>query len=206
MRLLPIPGAPGYRVDCENQEVYNIKKSIKKLKTRTVYKSLNLRIDGHAIPTTVFRLMYCAQNGIDVTKIPPHTCIGLYNGVATVVSRTELQKKRHITIKERNKNLEKWRVNYDLIIKYYKGNTLPLLNALKKVEIKVKLWYIERYGLSNERAEIVAAYGVNKYLDRLAEGCPTPYIFSSVLRHARTENKRMSYQRHYIDDMEVIEL
>ena len=206
MKLLPIPGAPGYRVDCENQEVYNIKKSIKRLKARTVYKSLNLRIDGHIIPTTVFRLMYCAQNGIDVTKIPPHTCIGLYNGIATVVSRTELQRKRYITIKERNKNLEKWQRNYDVIIKYYKGDTLPLLNALKKIEMKVKWWYIERYGLSKERAEIVAAYGVNKYLDRLEDGHPSPYIFSSVLKYARTENKRMSYQYHYNDDMKVIEL
>lgn len=207
MKLLPIPGAPGYRVDCENQVAYKFTgRDLRQLKDRTAYKQVSVCIDGQPFRTTVYRLMYCAQHNIDITKIPAGTCIGLRNGLAQVVDRTDINNKKFITQKSMRLNVEKWKSNYEKINKYYNGDTQPLLDELHNIELKVKWWFINTYGLSEERAEIVSAYGVNKFLDRLAEGSPSPYIFGSVLKYGRGENKRISKQRHYIDDMKVIEL
>lgn len=207
MKLLPIPGAPGYRVDCENQVAYKFTgRDLRKLSDRTAYKVVSVVVDGQAVVTTVYRLMYCAQHGIDLTKIPKGVCIAMRNGIATVVTRQEVQAKRFITIRTRQKNMEQWKRNTDLISQYYDGNTEPLLKELQGIEKAVKYWFIYTYGLSEERAEIVSAYGVNKFMDRLADGFPSPYIMGCVIRYGRGENKRISRQRTYIDDMKVIEL
>ena len=207
MKLLPIPGVPGYRVDCENQVAYKFTgRDLRKLSCRTAYKVVSVMVDGQAVVTTVYRLMYCAQHGIDLTKIPKGICIAMRNGIATVVTRQEVQAKRFITIRTRQKNMEQWKRNTDLISQYYDGNTEPLLKELQDIEKKVKYWFISTYGLSEERAEIVSAYGVNKFMDRLADGFPSPYIMGCVIRYGSGENARISKQRTYIDDMKVIEL
>lgn len=205
MKLQPIPGAPGYRIDCENQIAYRLNGFLKKINDRTKYKVVSLRIDGETHVTTIYRMMYCAQHGIDITKIPKDVCIAMRNGLVTAVSRNEIQKKRFITIRTRQKNMEQWKRNTDLISQFYDGNTKPLLDELQDIEKAVKFWFISTYGLSIERAEIVAAYGVNKFLDRLADGFPSPYIMGCVIRYGRGENARLSKQRKYIDNMEIIE-
>lgn len=206
MKLLPIPGAPGYRIDCENQIAYQLKGYLKKINDRTKYKVVHLVIDGLSYSTTIFRMMYCAQHDIDITKLPKGTCIAMRGGVATAVSRQEIQNKRYITIKTRRANLEKWKRNTELINQYYDGNTLPLLSELHDIEKHVTHWFINVYGMCEERAEIISAYGVNKYMDRLAEGFPSPYIMGSVIKYARGENKRIGKQRKFNDNMQVIEL
>ncbi len=46
MKLLPVPGAPGYRVDCENQQAYSMKRGIlRPINFRTKYKKAVLTID-----------------------------------------------------------------------------------------------------------------------------------------------------------------
>ena len=206
MRLLPIPGAPGYRIDCENQVAYRLCGYLKPLKDRTIYKKVGIMIDGHKVMTTIYRLMYCAQHNIDIMKIPSGTCIAMRNGLAQVVDRTEANNKKFITDKTKRLNVEKWKRNIEKIGKYYDGDTQPLLDELHDIELKVKWWFINTYGLSEERAEIVSAYGVNKFLDRLADGSPSPYIFGSVLKYGRGENARIARQRRYIDNMNVIEI
>ena len=206
MKLLPIPGAPGYRIDCENQVAYRLQGWLRKINDRTKYKVIHIMIDGQPYTTTIYRMMYCAQLGIDITKIPKGTCISMRGGVVTAVTRQEIQNKRYITIKTRRANLEKWKRNTELISKYYEGNTQPLLTELQDIEKHVKHWFINTYGMCEERAEIVSAYGVNKFMDRLAEGIPSPYIMGSVIRYGRGENARLSKQREYVDNMKVIEL
>lgn len=108
MKLLPIPGAPGYRVDCENQVAYRYNGFLKKVNDRTKYKTVNIMVDGGQFVTTVFRMMYCAQHGIDIRKIPKGTCIAMYNGIVTAVSRTDMSAKRLATVKARRKNMDQW--------------------------------------------------------------------------------------------------
>ena len=207
MKLMPIPGLPGYRVDCENQEAYQLKYGIlKQVKQRTKYKIVNVSSGDFQTSTTIYRMMYCAQRGIDITKIPPGTYIGMRHGVAMVISSEEAQHNRYTTHRCRDRNLEKWKRNTDLISKFYAGDKEPLLEELKDIEKRVKNHFIWTYGLCEERAEIVAAYGVNRYLDRLADGFPSPYIIGSVIRYARGENARIRKQKTYNDDMKVIEI
>lgn len=206
MILLPIPGAPGYRVDCENQEVYSIGNTIRRLKHKSAYKSLSISVDGKQIGTTVYRLMYCAQHSIDVTKIPPGTCIAMRNGMATVVSRSDIQGKRIATLRTRRKNLDDWKRNVGIIAKYYDGDTKPLLNKLHGIEKMAKEYFINTYHLSNERAELIAAYGIDKYMNRVNEGTPSPFILSSVIRYGHSERRRQKRQYTYYDNMQPIEL
>ena len=206
MKLLPIPGAPGYRIDCESQVAYRFCGFLKKINDRTKYKKVNLVIDGQNFVTTIYRMIYCAQHNIDITKIPKGMYIAMRNGIVTAMSRKEIQDKRYITIKTRRKNFEQWQRNTYLINQYYNGDTQPLLNELQSIEKAVKFWFVNTYGLSDERAEIVSAYGVNKYLDRLADGFPSPYIMGCVIRYGRGENARISKQRTFVDDMKAIEV
>jgi hypothetical protein len=207
MKLLPIPGLPGYRIDCENQVAYEMKYGVlKPLKERTKYKVVNVSSSGYSTATTIYRMMYCAQHGIDITKIPPGTYIGMRHGVVLVTNRDEMNQNRHTPKKTRERNLEQWRRNTDLINRYYAGDTEPLLDELKDIEQRVKHHFVWTYGLCEERAEIVAAYGVNRYLDKLTEGFPSPCIIGSVIRYARGENSRLAKQRHYDDNMKPIEL
>ena len=93
MKLLPVPGAPGYRVDTENRQAYSMKRGIlRPIKFRTKYKTAVLTINGKAYGTTIWRMMYCVQNAIDITKIPSDLCINLTNGILTVASRSDIQK------------------------------------------------------------------------------------------------------------------
>lgn len=206
MKLLPIPGAPGYRVDCENQIAYRFNGYLKKINGRTKYGVVNIQVDGQKYVTTVFRMMYCAQHGIDITKIPKGVNISMRNGIVEVLSRDDINRKRFTTIRTRQKQMEQWKRNTELINRYYDGNTKPMLDELQKVEKSVKYWFIDTYGLCEERAEIVAAYGVNRYLDRLAKGFPSPYIMGSVIRYGRGENARLARQNDFIDNMQVIEV
>ena len=207
MKLLPIPGAPGYRVDCENQVAYVIRRGyLKPLKTRTKYKVINVNINGYNTGQTIYRLMYCAQNNIDITKLPKGTCIAFRHGVAMVTSREEINHNRFTSKKTQKKNLEKWKRNTDLINKWYDGNTAPLLEELEKIEKYVRFWFHDTYGLSWERSEICAAYGVNKFLDKLADGFPSTCIVGSVIKFARGENNRIKKQMRFNDDMKVIEI
>ena len=206
MKLLPIPGAPGYRVDCENQVVYRYNGFLKKVNDRTKYKTVNIMVGGERFVTTVFRMMYCAQHNIDVTRIPKGTCIAMYNGIVTAVSRKDVSDKRMATIMTRRKNMDLWRRNTRLIEQYYDGDTEPMLAELQNIEKAVRTWFVQTYGLCEERADIVSSYGVNKYLDRLAAGFPSPYIMGCVIRYARGENARIAKQGIFIDTQEVIEI
>lgn len=204
MKLLPIPGASGYRVDCENQNVYRFCGYLKLIKPRTKYKILTINTAGKTVSTTVYRMMYCAKNKIDITKIPSDVCVCMSNGSLSVRTRSETARDRNTSSKSRHGNIEQWRHNTELINKYYNGDTEPLLNDLQNIEKLVCNWFVNTYGLCRERAEIVSAYGVGCYLDRLADGFPSPFIFGSVLRYARGENMRIRKAKEFKDNMQVI--
>ena len=84
---------------------------------------INVNVNGFQMGQTVYRLMYCAQNNVDITKLPKDTCIAMRNGVAMVTSREEMNHERFTSKKTQKNNFEKWKRNTDLLTKYYQGDT-----------------------------------------------------------------------------------
>lgn len=207
MKLLPIPGLSGYRVCVEELEGYKYRYgNLIKLRPRTKYKIVSVQNDGATLTTTIYRMAYCAKNNIDITKLPSDICISLRNGMLTALTRQDIVNDRFVTNSAKKAYQDVWKKNIGLIDRFYNGDTQPLLEELKKVENSVSWWFRDTYGLSLERAEICAAYGVNRYLDKIAMGFPSPHFFSSVKRYALSENNRMAKNRSFIDNMDVIDL
>lgn len=176
------------------------------MKPRTKYLVLSCQNDGFTLTTTVYRMAYCAKNNIDITKLPSDICISLRNGILTALTRKDIVNDRFVTNSAKKAYQEVWKKNIELIDKFYEGDTEPLLQELSKVEKRVAWWFVDTYGLSMERAEICSAYGVNRYLDRLSAGFPSPCFFSSVKRYALRENNKMAKNKPFIDNFEVIDL
>ena len=207
MKLLPVPGAPGYRIDCDNMVAYSMKRGVlKKLNERTKYRTVHLTIDRITYGTTIYRMMYCATNNIDITKIPRDLCIGLMGGTVTVMTRSDVQTKTLATKKAARMQVKKWSDMVWKIQQYYKGDCKALLDELKRAQKWVERWFIDTYGTSRERAELCAEYGAYRYLERLREGYPQPHIYTAVLRYARGERDRQRKQWDIPDNFGIIEL
>lgn len=205
MRLIQVPGATGYRVDLENQQAYSMKSGIlRPISFRTKYKKAVIHIDGKAYGTTIWRMLYCAQNKIDITKIPSDICISLNNGTLTVMDRAQVKRKSDRARKLAQPQIDRLQANIDLIKQYYMGNTQPLLDYLHEAEEYVVRHYIYTYGFSQERAEIAVGVAVNKVLDRLKEGYPTPHIKGAIFRYARNESNRLMLQKEIFNEEEII--
>ena len=92
--LLPIPGAPGYRIDLDKQQAYSLKRGcIRPMKPRTKYKCVSLSVDGTVIGSTIYRMMYCAQHGIDINRLPSDVCFSMENGVVVPMTREQVVEK-----------------------------------------------------------------------------------------------------------------
>lgn len=207
MKLIQVPGATGYRVDLENQQAYSMKNGIlRPITFRTKYQKAVIHIDGKAYGTTIWRMMYCALNGIDITKIPSDICISLNNGTLTVMDRAQVKRKSDKTRKLAQSHIDRLQAIIDLIKNFYMGNTQPLLDYLHKAEEYVVWHYINTYGFSKERAEIVVGVAVNKVLDRIREGYPTPQIKGMIFRYARNESNRLMRQKELFDERQIIEI
>lgn len=192
MTLTPVPGAPGYYVDCDTQTAYSIKSGrIRAMKQRTAYKIVGLSVNSCTVTTTIYRMMYCAVNGIDITRIPDGVCIGICNGRLTVMERADVVRKSNKTKAAGLDRLSRMRKNLELIEEFYKGNTKPLLDYLKRIEKDITLHYIFTYGLCQERAEIASGRAINAVLDRLREGVPMPNIKRTCYMYARQYNREL---------------
>ena len=191
----------------ENRQAYSMKRGIlRPIMFRTKYQSATLTINGKAYGTTIWRMMYCAQNGIDITKIPSDLCINLTNGILTVNSRSDIHLKAEKAKKMAAPTMERIEKNMKLIRQFYDGEVQPLIEYLNTVEQSVVQHYIFIYGFSKERADLIVGIAVNKYLDRLRDGYPTPYIKGTIYRYARKENIIITQQREFFDNMQPIEL
>jgi hypothetical protein len=207
MRLIQVPGATGYRVDLENQQAYSMKSGIlRPISFRTKYKKAVIHIGGKAYGTTLYRMLYCAQNNTDITKIPSDICISQNNGKLTVMDRAQVKKKSDKARKLAQPQIDRLQANIDLIKQYYMGHTKPMLDYLRKAEKQVAEHYIFMYGFSKERAEIVVGIAVNKVLDRLREGFPNPHIKGMIFRYARNESNRLMRQKELFDERQIIEI
>ncbi len=203
MKLIPVPGAPGYYIDCEGQKAYSCKNGvIHALTDRTAYRTLVVQIDGRPVGTTIWRLMYCATNNIPLTTIPNGFCI------------TFDHKENRLVVKEKKDTIEKAiqanghsnkaarkldnvLANIRLVKRYYKGDTEPLLNHLKEVEKKEQKRWQWMFGVSKTRAEIITSQAVNVYLDELANGFPDYCIKRRIRALSRKENRKMSRTNIY---------
>lgn len=195
MKLLSIPNIPNYQVDVENGIVYKMRYGrLKEVKTRTKYKSFTIKVNGQTIGTTLYRMMYCAINHFDLTKIPSDICISMEKGKLVVLSRSMVLKKSNDARKRNAERMEQIKANMNLIERYYDGDVQPILDYLHNVEKSLVWHFIDTYGLCQERAEIVVANGVNKYLDKLKDGVSSFAIRASVMRFAKGENAKIIRQ------------
>ena len=77
MKLLQVPDIPNYQVDVVNGVVYTMRYGrLREVKMRTKYKSFTIKVNGQTIGTTLYRMMYCAINHLDMLKIPSDICMG----------------------------------------------------------------------------------------------------------------------------------
>ena len=106
MKLLSIPNIPNYQVDVENGVVYTMKYGrLKEVKTRTKYKSFTIKVNGKTIGTTLYRMMYCAINHLDLTKIPSDICISMEHGKLVVLDRSTQHKKDNAILWRNRKHI-----------------------------------------------------------------------------------------------------
>lgn len=198
MKLLSIPNIPNYQVDVENGVVYTMKYGrLKEVKTRTKYKSFTIKVNGKTIGTTLYRMMYCAINHLDLTKIPSDICISMEHGKLVVLDRSTVVKKTNDARKRNAERMERIKANMKLIELYYAGDVQPILDYLHCVEKSLVWHFIETYGLCQERAEIIVANAVNKYLDKLKDGVSSFAIRASVMRFAKGENAKIIKQSEF---------
>lgn len=201
MKLLPIPGAPGYRIDCENHKAYSCKGGfIRPLTDRTAYRTLNIVIDGRTVGTTIWRLMYCAVNDIPLLSIPTLFCISFDHHAHKLVVREkkDLAKeasKVRMRQQRGRRRLDNVLANIRLVKKYYEGDTEPLINHLKQVEERESNRLQWMFGMGKDRAEMVTAQAVNVYLDELADGYPSYCIAKRVRELTKRENRALQCSR-----------
>lgn len=205
MNLQKLPGAPGYMVDTDAMIAYSFKRGfLKPIKTRAAYKSCTIHVDGKSIGTTIWRMMYCIQRQIDITKLPEGIVIARNRqGNIALMTRAEVNEKAVRTYKAKRENLERLRISYGLIEKFYKGERKPLLDYIGKAEKDVMNHYIYVRGLGKDRAELIVANAVNKLLDRFREGRPVVHIKTYLYRLARGEND--NYAKRIMEFVEQIE-
>lgn len=202
MKLLSIPNIPNYQVDVENGVVYMMRYGrLKEVKTRTKYKSFTITVNRRTIGTTLYRMMYCAINQIELTKIPSGICISMENGKLVVLDRSMVIKKTNDARKRNTERMERIKANMKLIERYYDGDVQPILDYLHRVEKSIVFHFIDVYGLCQERAEIIVANAVNKYLDKLKEGVSSFAIRASVMRYAKGENAKIIRQCEFNDNI-----
>lgn len=198
MKLLSIPNIPSYQVDVENGVVYAMRYGrLKEVKMRTKYKSFTIQVNGQTIGTTLYRMMYCAINHLDMLKIPSDICISMENGKLVVLDRSMVLNKSNAAKKRNEERIEQIKANMKLIENYYNGDVQPILDYLHKVEKSLVFHFIDVYGLCQERAEIIVANAINRYLDKLKEGVSSFAIRASVMRYAKGENAKIKRQSEF---------
>lgn len=193
MELLSVPRVPNYKVDVDNGVVYKMSYGrLKEVKMRTKYKSFTIQVRGRTVGTTLYRMMYCAINQIELTKIPSDICISMEDGKLVVQDRRMVRMKTEAAKKRTMEKMERVKSDMDLIEMYYRGDVEPMLVYLGKVEKSLTYHFIEVKGICRDRAEIIVGNAVNKYLDKLKDGVDSFRIRSSIMGLAYHENKRIS--------------
>lgn len=189
-RIIPVCGADGYYVDVVNQVAYAIKYGkLHELHQRTKYRSVTLTIGGKTVGSTIYRMMYCAINGIDIAKIPTELCISISkDGKLEVLDRSMVVAKANKARQNARPKIETLTKNLEMLNAYYKGDSKPLLEYLHKLEnIFVNRFIYER-GLCMERAQMCCAQAVNLLLDELRDGFPPSNIRTRLRALAMQQN------------------
>ena len=194
MELLTVPGVPNYRVDVENGVVYKMAYGrLMEVNMRSKYKSFTIQVDGRTVGTSLYRMMYCAINQIELTKIPSDICISMEDGRLVVQDRSMVRAKAEVVAKKRTvERLEQVKSNMELIERYYKGDVEPMLDYLDKVEKALVLHFMDVRGICRARSEIIVGNAVNLYLDELKDGVASISVKKSVMSLAYSENKKLS--------------
>ena len=95
--LKQVAGTKCYFVDCERQEAYSFRNGmLRKLKARTKYKKISLKLDGKTVGSTVYRMIYSAQHGIDLRRIPSDLCVTMTGGGWLWLTARRSRRSRHV--------------------------------------------------------------------------------------------------------------
>ena len=170
--LRAVPGLKNFLCDTENMVVYSHKRGvIRPMMPRGLSKSLSLYDCGKTYVTTLYRVVYCTRNEIDVTKIPSNFCFSFDGKDIRVCERSDIAKLSAETKKkERRLSLEQAEKEFAMIKKYIKGNRNPLLYKMSEIRKEVSLMLRNRFGLTEERSDMYAELGVASVIDRIDRG------------------------------------
>lgn len=185
MILTPVNGLPGILVDIDAMKAYaNRRGFLHELSIRQPFGKISLVANGKTYGTTIYRLVWAAQKGIDYNKIPSNYCFSYADGKITVLEREGLNRKGGETKREQNKiKVEDAQKELDLIkgfnLDHRKTKELTLCVLSFRPKVTAYLKYT--YGLCDERAEMYAEQSEAMLMQRIKEGYAT-YGFLHFLK------------------------
>ena len=208
MKLLPIPGAPGYRIDCENHQVYSVKNGVIKLmRPSRQFNEVHLYLNGMSIARSVARLELCATMGISIFKLTKDMCVVYEGGKPVVKTRAEIQGKGVRTRMSMKPDVEAVERSVSAIKEYRNGNKAPYVLLCHEEAQRAIEYIVERYKRKSVILEDAADKAVSNLLSFASEGkCvvdPFRYVRKYIYGTLETNRKR---RKEYRDDMNVMEI
>lgn len=183
MELKIIPEFPYLRIDLETLTVYNVRHTIRALKPRGKYKSLTLTdMSGKTVGTTIYRLAWCAKNGIPHSKIPTDYCF-CSDGRGGVKIKTRSEVNSHPTVTKQK--LTEFQTIINHVSLYLSCENLqPLLDDvnIKAERIKKKLIYEKGY--CEAKADMAVTAAQEEYFSLLHKGYIEPNILRFISGHS----------------------
>lgn len=173
--LTPVQGLPDIFVDMDAMEVFSNKGGgLRRLSVRYPFGKVSLHVNGKTITTTIYRLVWAAQKGIDYNKIPTEYCFSWDGKKITVHTRAGINAKSAAIRKENSRIvIENAQKELDLIKGYN-------LDHRKKKELYQTIisyrgatteWMKYTFGLCDERAELYAEQAEGILIEQIKEGC-----------------------------------
>lgn len=188
--LTSVPGMPFIMVDLDNMEAYSCKKGyLRKLKPSNFFGKLTIHTVGsEVVGTTIYRLAYCAQKGIDHSKIPSNFCISYKDGAFCV------REKKDITKEATKASVENRKISADEALKTIILIKESISDPVKKHELlmtvqsyrpKIKKYLRYTFGFSYERCEMFAEMAEEKLMNKLDQEYPVLSLFHYLKKTAR---------------------
>lgn len=206
MKLLPIPGYPGYRIDILNHKVYSLKfGELRLLNVHKPYNEICLYRNGETYRHTLPRLEYCTAKGIDPLDLPKGTCIIWENGNAKVVDRCVLAQKTANTKKKEGQTIDELKSVLFAAEAWVQGDEKPYTMMVMEQSYKAKETFISRYHRAETVIEEAVDAAVSSILDKMKDGIVTnnPRKFITSYIHSYISSMRMK-RREYRDNMQPI--
>lgn len=207
IKLLPIKGFPGYRVDCKNHQTYSFRSgTIVMLKAHKPYDERGLKRNGETFLITQTRLEYCAMNGVDPTKIPKGVCIVRdENGQPVLTDRYEIARKSARTRKLNGQTIDDLEKVLTSAKAWQSGNKTPYTIMVNDMAHQTGRFFRERHHRSELVIEEAVDMAITSMLDKMEAGILTndPCKFTMSYIYAHMTHIRCK-KREFKDNMNPI--